>query len=148
MKTELKECPKCGSTEINKHGFRKTQRQGKVQKYSCKKCNAKFSDSELFRMKNSSEYISEALKLHAKGLSYRTISNKLTKQFHLKIAHTTVMNWITDFNLVNTAEEYNFTISGKSFDISFEIVAEPKDVLMIVSKLIRKSEVTKKSNIQ
>lgn len=138
-------CPKCDNKYIVKHGTRKTLRKGLVQKYQCKNCGYKFSNPNGWRMGNDPEYIFYALKLHSKGLSLRGIVEALQKKYKVKIAHTSVMNWIKEFYIgEEEKEEFKFTIEGKDLSVSFKTQAEREDILSLINKLVKKPTILKK----
>ena len=138
-------CPKCDSTDTVKHGTRRTQRRGIVQKYQCKDCEYKFSNPEGWRLRNDPEYIFYALKLHSKGLSLRGIVEALQKKYKVKIAHTSIMHWIKEFSIgSDDKEEFKFTIEGKDLNISFKTKIEREEVMGLVNKLIKRYTIVKK----
>ncbi|MEK6879810.1 MAG: hypothetical protein AABY22_09400, partial [Nanoarchaeota archaeon] len=111
-------CPHCQSNDINKHGFRYLKNRGTIQKYQCKDCNKKFSDTTDFkRMINNKETIKKALKLHQKGKSLREISKELKKE-GITITHTSIMAWIDKFadNLDTTKSQSSILHSDSKLD--------------------------------
>lgn len=138
-------CPKCDSKYIVKHGTRKTQNRGLVQKYQCKDCNYKFSNPEGWRMRNDPEYVDYALKLYSKGLSLRGVAEQLNKKYKLKVAHQTIMHWVNDFEVrKEEREDFKFIIEGKDLSISFKTQIEREDLMGIVNKLLKRHNIIQK----
>ena len=138
-------CPKCDNKYIVKHGTRKTQRRGIVQKYQCKNCGYKFSNPDGWRMRNDPEYVDYALKLYSKGLSLLGVAEQLNKKYKIKVAHQTVMHWVEDFDIrKEEKEDFKFTIEGKDLSVSFKTQAEREDVLSLINKLVKKPAILKK----
>lgn len=80
-----KECPKCNSIKIVKHGIVKGR-----QRYKCKNCNYHFT---VFKIGKELEriYIVRSLQLYLEGLGLRAISRVIG------ISHVTILNWIRKY---------------------------------------------------
>lgn len=147
LEAKMIKCPKCDSNDVVKHGTRKTQNRGLVQKYQCKNCNYKFSNPEGWRMRSDPEYIDYALKLYSKGLSLRGVVEQLIKKYKIKVAHQTVMHWVNDFTIQKEEkEEFKFVIEGKDFNISFRTDMEREELLVLINKLMKRHPIAKKSS--
>ena len=77
-------CPKCqAESNQNKDGFT----QARSQRYRCKECGARYTPE-----KKEQGYPKEirdlAIRTYADGLNFRQIGR------HLKVSHTTVMDWV------------------------------------------------------
>jgi len=92
-------CPKCKSTDTIKRGLRYNLGRGKVQKWGCKKCKARFMDSGLdFRMRNHEFKIKKAIELFNQdnpSLSYQQIADKIGG-----VTRQTIHRWIHKYNIL------------------------------------------------
>jgi transposase-like protein len=52
----LPECPRCGSTEVNRKGTNSTRKIGRVQQFVCKKCNHIYTHTSIERKKIQENY--------------------------------------------------------------------------------------------
>lgn len=92
-------CPKCESENIKKNGSRQTQNRGKIQRYSCKSCNYRFTKDEgFFRMKNHPNKITASIDLFFGGLSTRKVQAHLKAFFPHNCTNMTVYNWVIKYS--------------------------------------------------
>ena len=73
-------CPKCGSLDISKKGFRKNK-SIKKQKYQCYDCKKWFvKDDDFKRMRFKPDIITRAVHQHEDGFSLTKVQNHLWQQ--------------------------------------------------------------------
>jgi transposase-like protein len=90
-------CKFCGSENIVKRGYRKTER-GKVQRFFCNDCKRKFIVDEGFeRMKATPETVTVALDLYFKGISMRAIVDHLKQFYNVEVSHVAIYKWIRKY---------------------------------------------------
>ena len=82
----IEECPRCHSRSIRLNG-----KARKKQRYLCKDCHYNFTVATLERG-FSQEIRNQAVELHRKGMSFRSIERLLG------ISHVSVMNWVKASN--------------------------------------------------
>lgn len=77
-------CPRCKADENqNKDGFT----NARSQRYRCRKCGARYTP-ECKEHGHDKELRLLAIRMYADGLNFRQIGR------HLKISHSSVMNWV------------------------------------------------------
>jgi transposase-like protein len=91
-KSSGEKCFYCNSENIVKRGWRYTL-YGRTQKYYCKDCGKKFSNSPNRRMRTPKSVQDFAKKKRAEGLSYEKIQKEILKKFKLKLSRQTVHRW-------------------------------------------------------
>jgi transposase-like protein len=86
-------CPICGSIKIIKRGLRYNQ-NGKSQKYTCKNCDYRFSNSNVinFRMKHNAKKIEKALQLRKQGKTLSEIAKEIKG-----VSRQTIHRWLHNF---------------------------------------------------
>ena len=86
-------CPQCGSTNTIGNGRRNTGNGSKAKRY-CKNCNKGYTNQEntIWKMKNRTDVIEEALKLSEKN-SLRDTARLIKEKFNVKISHSSVFHW-------------------------------------------------------
>lgn len=86
-------CPICGSIKITKRGLRYNQ-NGKSQKYTCKNCDYRFSNSNVinFRMKHNAKEIEKALQLRKQGKTLSEIAKEIKG-----VSRQTIHRWLQTF---------------------------------------------------
>ena len=90
----------CGSINISKQGYRKTQHRGKIQKYYCNDCKRYFTfDDGFYRMRIDNKTIAMSIDMYLSNLSSRKMRNQLKRHFGLKISHQTILNWVYKYSL-------------------------------------------------
>jgi transposase-like protein len=90
-------CKFCGSQNIVKRGYRKTER-GKVQRFVCKDCKRFFIVDEGFeKMKATPETVTVALDLYFKGISMRAIVDHLKQFYNIEVSHVAIYKWIRKY---------------------------------------------------
>lgn len=91
-------CPNCNSKNIIKRGFRKTQNRGKLQRYSCKSCNYRFTENNgFFRMRNSPQKITLCLDLFFRGVSTRKIQEHLQAFYPQNSSWVSIYSWVVKY---------------------------------------------------
>ena len=92
---ENQRCTTCGSFNTTKRGTRKTRNRGKIQKYTCKDCGARFSfyHPQQFRMRTNIKDVKKALKLRDEGLTL----SQVAKEIGGKVSRQTVLRWEQKF---------------------------------------------------
>ncbi len=108
MKTEIR-CPYCSSNEVVKRGLRKTQNRGKIQRYSCKKCNKRFVVNDgFFRMRNNPQKITLCMDLFFRGVSLRKTQEHLQAFYPHNSSHMTIYRWMVKYS--NMITKYTDTL--------------------------------------
>jgi transposase-like protein len=97
-------CKFCGSENIVKRGYRKTER-GKVQRFVCKDCKRFFIVDEGFeKMKATPQTVTVALDLYFKGISMRAIVDHIKQFYGIEVSHVAVYKWIRKY--IQLLKEY------------------------------------------
>jgi len=112
-------CADCGGVGI-KAGTRKT-RQGKIQKFYCRKCRQYFCASPLPRRQYSSAVILNAVTSYNLGLTLEDTSAYVAKHLKMRVPMTTIHSWIGQFVSVCT-----FTRLRKKFSLSPDEVLQSR----------------------
>jgi len=90
-------CKFCGSENVIKRGFRKTQK-GRVRRYFCKDCKRKFVVNNGFeKMKANPQVITVSLDLYFKGISMRSIVDHLKQFYNVEVSHVAIYKWIKKY---------------------------------------------------
>ena len=90
-------CKHCKGRNSVKAGLRKNK-SGWVQKYYCKDCKRYFINRRGFeKYRTSSEVITSALDLRAKGLSLGDIVDHLDQHYRIKVSRQTILDWQNKF---------------------------------------------------
>lgn len=86
-------CPQCGSTNTIGNGRRKTGTGLRAKRY-CKNCNICYTNQEnaIWKMKNRSDVIEEALKLSEKN-SLRNTARMIKEKFNVDISYSSIFHW-------------------------------------------------------
>ncbi|MGC8558772.1 MAG: IS6 family transposase [Nitrososphaeria archaeon] len=92
---EQVKCPKCGSTDIIRRGFRDSKKE-RVQRYSCRACGFRFSES--LQSRTAGYIIVSALDLYFRGLSLRQVSEHLDATYGVTVSPATVLRWLRKFS--------------------------------------------------
>ncbi|HEV2192769.1 MAG TPA: DDE-type integrase/transposase/recombinase [Nitrosopumilaceae archaeon] len=91
---------KCGSLDVIKTGIRHNK-SGNIQRFRCKKCNAKWSDNLGFaKNKVSSKIITASLDLFFKGVALRKIKEHVKFFYGVNVSHVAILGWIRKFEKV------------------------------------------------
>ncbi len=86
-------CKYCQSERVIKFGKYKD-----TQYYYCQSCKRKFKDDDtLFHMKVPAEYVSSALDMYYRGLSFKDISEHLDTQHEYKPPKSVVYQWVDKY---------------------------------------------------
>jgi putative transposase len=86
-------CKYCVSTAVVRFGTYKGN-----QRYWCKSCNRKFkADADSFHGKVPSEYVSSAMYMYFKGLSYKDISEYLIQEHGYYPSKSVIFKWINKY---------------------------------------------------
>lgn len=97
-------CRFCSSENAVKCGFRRNKHQRK-QTYKCKGCKRRFTENDGFlKRKFSKKIITACLDLWAKGLSLYKIRDHLLQFYDMKVACSTILNWLRDYS--SSIKEY------------------------------------------
>lgn len=92
-------CPKCGSADISKKGFRKNI-SGKKQKYRCYDCKEWFVKNEGFnRMRFNPSVIVRAVHMHEDGMSLSKVQNHLWQHDKVKVTRGAMSLWIKKYSI-------------------------------------------------
>ena len=119
MKTEIK-CPYCSSNEVIKRGLRNTENRGKIQRYSCKKCNKRFVvNNGFFRMRNHPQKITLCMDLFFRGVSLRKAQEHLQAFYPHNSSHMTIYRWITKYS--NMIGKYTDTLK---LNVGYELMSD------------------------
>jgi transposase-like protein len=98
-------CKYCQSGNVRKYGKYKD-----TQYYYCNDCERKFKDDDfLFHMKVPSDYVSSALDMYYRGLSYKDISEHLDAQHDYRPPKSVVFQWVDKYTqkAVGHFRDYN-----------------------------------------
>lgn len=122
-------CRFCGSKNIAKRGFRKTQNRGLIQRYICRKCNKSFAVNDGFlRMRNNPNKITSAIDLYLSNLSSRKTRNFFRRHLEHNASHVTILNWCLKY--IKRVDKYTRklkpNISGKIYLDETEINCKGK----------------------
>ncbi len=97
-------CKTCKSTDTVKYGTYKG-----VQRWYCKKCKRKFSDTDtLSRMKTPIRHIASALSMYYGGMSLNSIRRHLDQQYDYRPSESTLYDWLTRFSKVAIKEAKDY----------------------------------------
>ncbi len=89
-------CPRCQSQSIVRHSVRHNK-NGDLQRYSCKECRLRFSKNLGFEgMKASPQAITQAMQLYFTGESLRNVQKFLRLQ-GVNVSHVSVYAWIRKY---------------------------------------------------
>jgi transposase-like protein/DNA-directed RNA polymerase subunit M/transcription elongation factor TFIIS len=93
------QCTNCGSSHIQKWGWKHRSDGSKVQRFKCMSCshrwNAKVQGFE--NMRANPHAITVALDLYFKGVSLRKIVDHLKQFEHVNVSHVAVLKWIQKY---------------------------------------------------
>jgi transposase-like protein/DNA-directed RNA polymerase subunit M/transcription elongation factor TFIIS len=93
------QCSNCGSTHIQKWGWKHRSDGSKVQRFKCMSCshrwNAKVQGFE--HMRANPHAITVALDLYFKGVSLRKVVDHLNQFERVNVSHVTVLKWIQKY---------------------------------------------------
>jgi len=93
------QCTNCGSSHIQKWGWKHRSDGTKVQRFKCMSCshrwNAKVQGFE--NMRANPHAITVALDLYFKGVSLRKIVDHLKQFEHVNVSHVAVLKWIQKY---------------------------------------------------
>src|SRR3989338_3582829 len=96
VKTMFK-CKFCKKDSARRHSIRKNK-TGLFSVYYCKKCNKYYTDRKGFeRFRHSSEVITAALDLRAKGLSLADVVDHLDQHHRVQVTRKTILFWQNKF---------------------------------------------------
>jgi transposase-like protein len=91
-------CPRCGSTNIIKRGYR-YNKSGKKKKRQCKDCGTWFTpDDGFLKMRFKKEHIVEAISLYESGLSLAKVKNHMWQHHGVKVCEKSVLNWVRKYS--------------------------------------------------
>lgn len=92
-------CPTCGGiNSIVKAGVRRN-RSGRKQMYFCKRCNKKFTlRDEFYRKRFPWRVITHVVLLRSSGRTVMDIRQSVEMTYHLSVSHTTIYNWLREFD--------------------------------------------------
>jgi transposase-like protein len=97
LQSQSLSCEKCGSAETVRDGIR-TNKAGKVQRFTCKVCGYRFVVNEGFlKMKNDGKIVCLALDLYFKGNSFRKIADTLSQFYGVSVEHSTIIRWLQKY---------------------------------------------------
>ena len=96
--TEIEKCGKCGSTHIQKWGFRYNG-SSRVQRYKCVSCRYRWEAKNIGfeRMRSNPHAITVALDLYFKGVSLRKIADHLRMFERVNVSNVAVCKWIQKY---------------------------------------------------
>ncbi|MFH1641987.1 MAG: DDE-type integrase/transposase/recombinase [Nanoarchaeota archaeon] len=90
-------CPHCKTNSAIKRGVKKNK-SGWIPRFSCTKCGKWFVDRKGFEnYRHSSEVITAALDLRAKGLSLADVVDHLDQHHRVKVSRQTILDWQNKF---------------------------------------------------
>jgi putative transposase len=96
---DLEQCSVCGSTQIQKWGWRYYKNKNRVQRFKCISCshrwNAKVEGFE--GMRSNPHAITVALDLYFKGVSLRKIVDHLKQFERVNVSYVAVYKWIQKY---------------------------------------------------
>jgi len=135
------ECPDCGSKDTIKRGYKLTKNRGKIQRYSCKKCNTRFIPrDENFRMRKNKrisveELEPKILELLKSGKKYS--KNKLGGIFN--IDHNSLELYDAIFNLLDEDKISGTHLEGRGSQEEYFFIDKKEEK---VSKEVKKEQIT------
>jgi len=92
-------CPKCGSSDVSKKGFRKNK-SGTKQKYQCYDCKYWFVEDDGFKkVRFKPEVIVRAVHQHEDGFSLSKVQNHLWQHDGVKVTRWTISQWKKKYSL-------------------------------------------------
>jgi len=95
-----------------KAGFRKTK-QGKIQKYYCKKCKKYFTNTIQKHNQYPLKVILYALSSYNKGYSVKKIKTLTGRKYKISPSTRTIYSWIKNYErklpMLNLRKKYNYT---------------------------------------
>lgn len=92
-------CPNCNENNTKKNGKRKTENRGNIQRFKCKNCGYRFTlDDGFFRMRNTSQKITQSIDLFYRGVSTRKVQEHLAIFHPHNASHMSVYNWIVKYS--------------------------------------------------
>jgi len=100
-------CLTCGSTHINKWGFRYRKNGVRIQRYKCLSCRHRWdvkADPAFASMRANPKAIMVALDLYFKGISLRKIQDHLKQFERTNVSYVAVYKWIRKY--VALMEQY------------------------------------------
>ena len=87
-------CKYCQSENVIKYGKYKD-----VQRYFCKDCKRKFSNTDTIpKMQYSTSKVSDAINMYYEGMSLREIRRNFIQQHNDYISDRTALNWVNRFS--------------------------------------------------
>jgi transposase-like protein len=89
-------CLKCNSKDVVRKGIRKCK-FGEVQKFTCKKCGANFTDKKLENTTYSGRVIMSALNNYNLGLTLEESSKNINKRFKVRTSKQILSLWLKKF---------------------------------------------------
>lgn len=112
VEIELK-CSHCDSDSFVKDGKRKTA-SGRKQKYLCRECGGRFTEDFIKRIKGNSEFLTEALDLYFRGVSFRSLQEHFRQIRSFEVHASTLYRWIRRFCkiMIKYAERMYPEVSG------------------------------------
>ena len=94
-------CPNCNRSNTIKFGFRKTG-QGKIQTYQCKKCNRRFSTSDLKNIRYPPQMILNSISTYNLGHTIEEVNKTINRRFRTKTPRSTIHSWIKRYSDICT----------------------------------------------
>jgi len=93
------QCANCGSTRIQKWGWRYRKDGGKVQRFKSMYCSHRWDakNQGFDKMRANPHAITVALDLYFKGVSLRKIVDHLNQFEQIKVSHVAVLKWIQKY---------------------------------------------------
>ena len=111
-------CPRCSSENIIKEDIIKNKISSK-QRFRCKDCNKKFSDSALKFKTYPAKAILDAISYYNKGLSLNEVCKEINKRYKIKVSKSSVGNWINEFK-----ELCSYNRIRKNYKLKEDIISE------------------------
>ena len=91
-------CDRCGSSDVAKKGFRKTQ-IGAKQKYQCCACTHWFIEDDGFKkMRHKPEIIARAIHQFSDGFSLEKVRNHLRQHDATTVSRWTIRKWAVKYS--------------------------------------------------
>ena len=114
----MAKCPSCDSNSITKCGIRwvGSTLDVPVQKYKCKNCGTRFSESRVGKKYNSrfpDEVIEFAVYKVREGLSSRAVSKLVGKNFGTYVSHVQVVRWARVYGSFKYQKAHDITVRNK-----------------------------------
>ena len=93
------QCAVCGSTHINKWGWKYRKDGSRVQRFKCMSCSHRWNvkNQGFEGMRANPHAITVALDLYFKGVSLRKIVDHLKQFERLNVSHVAVLKWIQKY---------------------------------------------------